>query len=111
MKNKTRLFVSKKNVLTWLMALCLIGSVVARVLIVGEKGADLWSQILLPIAACLLYALIAFFDGKEHFYKTAIPVWLMCIYFFFVFRQFHDKERFFVFVSCYFIYKQCSKED
>ena len=89
MENKTRLFVSKKNLLTWLMALCMIGSVVARILIVGGKGTDLWSQILLPIAACLLYALIAFLDGKEHFYKTAIPVWMMCGYFIFVFRQFH----------------------
>ncbi len=104
--------------LTWLMALCMIGSVVARILIVGGKGTDLWSQILLPIAACLLYALIAFFDGKEHFYKTAIPVWMMCIYFFFVFRQFHfgswDRIILFMFalgmLSIAVMYTLCTSE-
>ena len=68
------------------MVLCMIGSVVTRILFVGGKGADLWSQIILPIAAALLYALITVFNGKEHFYKSAIPVWLMMLYFFFVFK-------------------------
>lgn len=86
MENKTRLYVSKKNVLTWLMVLCMIGSAVTRILFVGGKGIDLWSQIVLPIAAALLYALIALFDGKERFYKSAIPVWLMMAYFFIVLR-------------------------
>ncbi len=85
MKNKTTIYVSKKNLLTWLMVLCMIGSVVTRILFVGGKGADLWSQIILPIAAALLYALIALFNGKERFYKTAIPVFLMMVYFFLVF--------------------------
>lgn len=86
MKNKTTIFVSKKNLLTWLMVLCMIGSVVTRVLFVGGKGTDLWSQIILPIAAAVLYASITIFDGKERFYKTAIPVFLMMLYFFFVFK-------------------------
>ncbi len=87
MENKTRLFVSRKNLLTWLMVLCMLGSVVTRIIFVGGKGTDLWSQIFLPIIAALLYALIALFDGKERFYKTAIPVALMMLYFFFVFRK------------------------
>ena len=87
MENKIRLYVSKKNLLTWLMVLCMIGSAVARVLIVGGKGTELWSQIVLPIAAVVLYALIAVFNGKERFYKTAIPVWLICLYYFFVFES------------------------
>ncbi len=87
MENKTRLFVSRKNLLTWLMVLCMLGSVVTRILFVGGKGTDLWSQIILPMIAAMLYALIALFDGKERFYKTAIPVALMMLYFFFVIQK------------------------
>ncbi len=89
MENKCRIYVSRKNPLTWLSALCMVSSVVARLVIVGVKGTDLWSQILLPAAACLLFALIALFNGKEQFYKTAIPVWMIAIYYFFVFNAVH----------------------
>ena len=89
MENKTRIYVSRKNPLTWLMVLCMIGSAVTRVLFAGEEGTGLWSQIILPIAAALLYAFIALCDGKERFYKTAIPVWMMMIYFFIVFMGGH----------------------
>ena len=70
MKNKTTIYVSRKNLLTWLMVLCMIGSVVTRIVFVGGKGTDLWSQIVLPIAAAILYALIALFNGKERFYEN-----------------------------------------
>ena len=84
MKNRIHLYVSKKNPLTWLMALCMLASAVARIAFPGVKGSgdtlNLWSQILLPITATTLYALIALFDGKENFHKTAIPVWMMVIY-------------------------------
>ena len=84
MKRKA-LFVSRKNALTWLMALCLVGSAVARIVITGVKGIgytqDVWSQIVLPVAAALLFVLITLINGKEGFYKTAIPVWLMGLYF------------------------------
>ena len=86
MDRKITLYVSNKNVLTWLSALCMIGSAVARILIVGTKGADVWSQIVLPVFACVLFALMVLETGKEFFYKTAIPVWLIAIYFFFVFE-------------------------
>ena len=85
MERRKHLFVSRKNVLTWLMALCLVGSAVARIVITGVKGIgytqDVWSQIILPVAATLLYVLIALINGKEMFYKTAVPVWLMGLYF------------------------------
>ena len=85
MEKRVSLYVSRKNVLTWLMALCLVGSAVARIVITGVKGIgysqEVWSQIVLPIAATLLYVLIALINGKEMFYKTAIPVWLMGLYF------------------------------
>ena len=84
MKNRTHFYVSRKNVLTWLMALCMVASAVARIAIPGLKGSgdsqQVWSQIILPIAATTLYALIALVSGEELFYKTAIPVWMMVIY-------------------------------
>ena len=84
MKDRIHLYVSPKNVLTWLMALCMAGSAVARIVIFGEKGTGdtlyVWSQIVLPIAATVLFALIALLSGKELFYKTAIPVWMMGLY-------------------------------
>ena len=84
MKTRTHLYVSRKNVLTWLMALCMVASAVARIAFSGMKGSGdtqlVWSQILLPIAATALYALIALVNGDELFYKTAIPVWMMAIY-------------------------------
>ncbi len=92
MKNRTNYFVSNKNVLTWLMALCMVCSAVARIVFVGMKGTDttlqLWSQIVLPIAAALLFAAISLISGKEQFYKTAIPVWMICIYYYFLFSGF-----------------------
>ena len=93
MKNATRYFVSTKNVLTWLMALCMICSAVTRIVFAGLKGSgdslEVWCQIVLPIAAALLYALIVLVSGRELFYKTAIPVWMICLYYFFVFSGFH----------------------
>ena len=85
MEKRISLFVSRKNVLTWLMALCLVGSAVTRIAFAGLKGSgntlEVWSQIVLPVAATLLYVLIVLFNGKEMFYKTALPVWLMGLYF------------------------------
>ena len=67
------------------MAVCMVGSAVARIALPGVKGTgepqNVWSQILLPVAATLLYALIVLLDGKERFYKTAIPIWMLGLYF------------------------------
>ena len=85
MKKRIHLYVSRKDLLTWLMALCLVGSAVTRIVIACVKGAgstqEVWSQIVLPVAATLLYVLIALLAGKEHYYKTAIPVALMAVYY------------------------------
>ena len=84
MRNRTPYYISRKNALTWLMAICMVASAVARIAINGLKGSDdplyVWCQILLPIAATLLYVAIALFNGKEMFYKTAIPVWMVALY-------------------------------
>jgi len=63
------------------MALCMVGSAVARIILFsGAEGVGAWSQIVLPIAASLLYLLIALGSGQELFFKTAIPVWMVAIY-------------------------------
>ena len=84
MKNRIHLYVSRKNLLTWLMALCMLASAVARIAFPGVKGTGdtlyVWSQIVLPAAAVLLYMVIALLSGDELLYKTAIPVWMMAIY-------------------------------
>ncbi len=93
METRTHFYVSRKNALTWMMALCLVCSAVARIVIACVKGSgdslQVWSQIVLPIAACLLYALITLTDGKERFYKTAIPIWMICLYFAFAVTGYH----------------------
>ena len=85
MEKRIHLYVSRKNVLTWLMALCLVGSAVARIVIPCVKGTwdslEVWSQIVLPVAATLLFVLITLLSGKEMFYKTAIPVFMMGIFY------------------------------
>ena len=107
MKNRTNFFVSKKNPLTWLMALCMICSVVTRIVFVGMKGTDcttpMWSQIVLPIVAALLYALIVLLAGKEQFYKSAIPVWMICVYYVFVFAGFNFSSFHTMIVALYSI--------
>ena len=81
MERRLHFYVSRKNALTWLMTLCMVCSVVARVVIFsGMEGVGVWSQILLPVAASVLYVLIVLLRGDEMFYKTAIPVWMMAIY-------------------------------
>ena len=84
MEKRIHLYVSRKNVLTWLMALCMVGSAVTRIVFSGLKGSGdtlyVWSQIVLPMAASLLTAAIILINGDELFYKTAIPVWMFCGY-------------------------------
>lgn len=87
--------------MTWLVALCMVCSAVARVLFIGEKGTDMWSQIILPIAATLLYGLICLLFGKEQFYKTAIPFWMLGIYYALVFWG-YDFGKFDTLIGCLF---------
>ena len=92
MERRAHFFVSRKNALTWLMAVCMICSAVARIVLIGLKGSDeelqVWRQIVLPIAAGLLYAIICLCNGKERFYKTAIPFWMLMAYYVFNFASY-----------------------
>ena len=85
MEKRIHLYVSRKNVLTWLMALCLVGSAVARIAIPCMKGTwdslEVWSQIVLPVAATLLFVIIVLLRGDEMFYKTALSVFMMGIFY------------------------------
>ena len=87
MKTRNSYFISRKNILAWLMALLLAASAVMRIVFFGGKGTEaapnFWGLCVLPVAACLLYAFITLVFGKEQFYKTAIPMWLIALYFFF----------------------------
>ena len=84
MEKRLHFYVSRKNALTWLMTLCMVCSVVTRIVFSGVKGSgnalDVWSQIVLPVAASLLYVIIVLTNGEEMFYKTAIPAWMMVVY-------------------------------
>lgn len=92
MKKRISYFISRKNLLAWLMALLLTASAVIRIIFFGEKGTEpasnVWSLCVLPVAASLLYVLITMFSGRDRFYQTAIPIWLLALYFFFRVRTY-----------------------
>jgi len=88
MEKRKSFYVSPKNGLTWLVALCMVCSAVAR-LVFGEKGTEVWSQIILPIAAAVLYGALCLISGKERFYKTALPFWMIAIYYAFLFTGYN----------------------
>lgn len=66
------------------MAVCLAGSAISRIVLYGIHDmpiyTSLWLQMGLPVAATVLYALITLCNGREQFYKTAIPVWLFVLF-------------------------------
>lgn len=84
MENRIHLYINRNNGFTWLMTVCLIYSLVSRIVVFGfTKHAGtigLWGQLLLPIAATVLYLMIVLLDGTECFYKTSVPVCLMAVY-------------------------------
>lgn len=77
-------YVSPKNGWAWLMAVCLAGSAISRIVLYGIHDmpiyTSLWLQMGLPVAATVLYVLITLCNGREQFYKTAIPVWLYVLF-------------------------------
>ena len=84
LKNRISYYVSRKNVLVWLAALVMVCSAIARIAYFCGKGADaatVWFQIVLPVAACLIFVLMILLGGQERFYRTAIPAFLLAIYY------------------------------
>ena len=84
MDKRIRFYVSRKNPLTWLMALCMIASAVVRIVLACVRGTGgsgyVWGQVVLPAAACVLFALICLLNGQERYFKTAIPIYLSLIH-------------------------------
>ncbi len=85
MEKRKHFYVSRKSVLTWLMALCLTAAAVTHIVFACMKGAgeipNVWTLVVLPVAALALYVLIILLSGKEQFYKTAIPIWMLGAYY------------------------------
>ena len=84
MERRLSLFVSRKNALTWIAAVLALASAVCRIVFECIDAApceNVWTHIVLPVGAAVLYILISLIWGKEMFYKTAIPVWMISIYY------------------------------
>lgn len=99
MEKRTTYYVSRENALTWISALLMLCSVVARMTAVFEKGeafgcATVWFQIVLPVLAGVIFVLRILLTGQEQFYKTAIPVGMGCLYFAEVAVELHAKGEY-----------------
>ena len=84
MKKRMTYFVSRKNLLTWIAAILMIGSVGLRIAYYCGKGAStatVWWLCVLPVVAALIYVLTLLLDSKEHFYRTLVPWILFSVYF------------------------------
>ena len=83
MERRISLYVNRRSVMTWLAALCMAASAIARIVLacMGITTANLWTCLAFPVAVTVLYLLTILVWGKEMFYKSAIFVWLMAIYY------------------------------
>jgi len=84
MERKISLYVSRKHAMTWIAAAFLMLSAVVRIVLECINGipcVNVWSHMVLPVAATVLYILIALIWGKEMFYKAAIPMWMIALYY------------------------------
>ena len=69
---REHLYVVQRNPLVWLSTLCMLASaVIAAVLSMPHWG---WW-----IAAVVIYLLILLLSGDEMLYRTAVPVWMLCL--------------------------------
>ena len=84
MEKRVSYYVSRKSFLVWLSALVMTASAALRIAYSCGKGADastVWFQIVLPVAACLIFVLMILLGGEERFYRTAIPAFMLAIYY------------------------------
>ena len=80
MKQRNHVYIERKHPAAWLTAALLLASAVVRICVfAGIDGVGVWRQIVWPVVAAVLFALIVLLAGKEMLYKTALPVWLMGI--------------------------------
>ena len=85
MKRRTVYWLPSIRGLVILSALLMTGSGLIRTAwAVGEAALPasvLLFQVLLPLWANLCFVWILFLDGRERLYRSAIPVWLGCVFF------------------------------
>lgn len=82
MEKRLHLYVKRNHAATWLMAVCMGASSLATVVMSRGKvftSTGIWCGIVLPCVCAIWYALVVLLSGKERFYKTAIPVWVLGI--------------------------------
>ena len=80
MEKRIHLYVSKKHPALWLTGLLMLASVVARIAQFSQvEDAYVWRQIVWPSVAVILFVLMAFLNGEEMLYRTAVPVWMLGI--------------------------------
>jgi len=84
MERRIHLYVSRKNAFVWLMVLAMLASAALRIVpacMFHAYTPSVWGELVLPVAATVLYILIVLIAGDEMLYKTAIPVCAMCVYY------------------------------
>lgn len=73
------------TMLAALSVLLMLGSAVIRIVWAAGEGTMVpglfWPQVVLPVAACCLFVLMVLTDRKDRLYRTAVPVWMGCIFF------------------------------
>ena len=88
-------FVSVKHLLTWISAVLMIGSMGLQIANFCGEGAEAKTILfVLPMLAGLIFTWILLLDGKEHFYRTAIPVALFAVYFFLLLMEQNYPKRY-----------------
>lgn len=84
--DKLRYSVSRKNVFVRLSVFFMLLSVLCRLLgywgfWANQTSAFIWFQIVLPVASCLLFGVLAVYCGRRFFSLTFIPVVLGVLFF------------------------------
>ena len=84
MKKRTVYWVPKLNMVVILSMVFMLASAVLRLVwVCGDdvSGWLFWSQGALPLLANLSFLTIVLRDSRDRLFRTAIPVWLGCIFF------------------------------
>lgn len=85
MRTKTVYWLPSVRILAVSAALFMVCSGLLRIAwVMGESALSypFWFfQVLLPLTANVFFVWILFLDGRERLYRSAVPVWLGCIFF------------------------------
>jgi len=85
MKKRSVYWIPKIGILAVLSAIFMLASAVIRIAwVCGEENlasSFVWTQVVLPLVANFSFIVILFRDGKDRLFRTAISVWLGCVFF------------------------------